>query len=247
MLRRPDRDLPPQLDAAVNLIREGQFDRARYVTVDYMNRLPEDLQGLAEFVVGLAYHEEKVYGEARPHFERAIRLEPDYHLTYYYIGYCLYNLGDYELARRAFETHLSFVPEEGDSHFGLGLIALEEGRFDDAVTRFHSAIDLYEAAMAQRFNPKDRRREVAKCHARLGDVHFRQGRYGEARTELEAATELWPMHYEAWFMLHQVLLRLGEDELAAAALKKHDEVREQVRPSMPTPSSSSAAASEPQK
>jgi hypothetical protein len=39
-----------------------------------------------------------------------------------------------------------------------------------------------------------------------------------------------PAHYTAWFKLHQVLLQLGESDLARQALEQHDLWKERLRP-----------------
>jgi tetratricopeptide (TPR) repeat protein len=209
----PPPALGPELTAVARLIGQQQTDAARDRLMSYLQQNPDD--GRAEFLMGLSYHREKRYALARPRFERAVELTPDYHPAYHFLGWCLYYLGELTPARTAFEQHLAWMPDEGDSHFGLGLIDLDEDRLDDAARRFRRAIEL------QADDPR-RRKDVSKAHARLADVHIRRDEIEAARAELETATELWPQHYTAFYKLSRVLNRLGETEAAQHAFRQYE-------------------------
>ena len=115
------------------------------------------------------------------------------------------------------------MPAEGDSHFALGLIDLDGDRLDAAERRFREAIRL------QSGNPR-RRADVAKAHARLGDVYVRRNDLELAKAELIEATRLYRDHYTAHFKLYRVLTRLGETAAADAALRDYRAVKQRVRP-----------------
>ncbi len=215
--------LRPELVAIFELIEQYQTGAARPRLRAWLQDHPGD--GRAEFLLGLSFHREKRYGLALPHFVAASELEPSYHPTWHFLGWCLYWLGDLVAARQAFETHLSYKPEEGDSHFAIGLIDLDEDRLDDAERRFRDAIRL------QADNPA-RRKDVSKAHARLADIHVRCGELDAARNELVTATTLWPEHYTAFYKLFRVLTRLGETEAAKEAFRQYrlyEQVAEEKR------------------
>ena len=203
--------LSPELTAAARLIADRKTDEARTRLEAHVAEHPDD--GQAAFLLGLTYHRQKRYTLARPWFESAVRLAPDYHTVHHFHGWCLYYLGDMPGARAAFNRHVEAVPGEGDSHFALGLIAFNDDRLDDAQRRFARAIEL------QRDKP-DRRGDVAKAHARLADVHIRRDELEQARTQLLLATALWPQHYAAFYKLSRVLNRLGEPEAADEAFRE---------------------------
>lgn len=210
---RPQRasiSLTGDLAAIAGLIQQGNTAAARQAAEAYLAEHPDS--GRGEFLLGLTYHREKRYGLARPHFDRAAELEPDYHPVHHFRGWCLYYLGRPEASRRAFERHLSYVPDEGDSHFAVGLIELERDNLDEAERRFRHAIEL------QQHMP-DRASDVSKAHARLADVLIRREQLEEARDHLQIACRMWPEHYAAFYKLSRVLTRLGQQEQASEAFE----------------------------
>ncbi|MCA9296645.1 MAG: tetratricopeptide repeat protein [Phycisphaerales bacterium] len=206
--------LEATLKSIFESIQRGETGRSRLALTSYMNTHPQD--GQAVFLNGLTYHREKSYALARKHFDRAIEMAPEYYATYYFNGWAAYYLGQLSEARNLFLANLAFQPDNGDTHFALGLIALDLNETDEARMRFEKAIALHTG------QPR-RQPELAKARARLGEMLAMQGELDRAPEELEAATTLNPRAYEAWYQLSRVLTRLGDDEGAAHALKRHDE------------------------
>ncbi len=221
-----------RLDEALQRISAGDHAGGRELAERVLGERPGSAR--AEFVLALSFHKQKNYGRALPHFERALAIGPTFEpfaTVHYFHGWCLYNLGELPRARAAFETHLGELPDEGDSHFALGLIALDEGRLDDATTRLERAI----ALNTERLQAGDasRRADVAKARARLAEVYLQRDELEAARNELEACVTIYPAHYTAWYKLHRVLAQLGEHELAEQALVEHDRWLARVRPGAP--------------
>jgi Tfp pilus assembly protein PilF len=206
------------------LIRAGEFDAARARLIPIVTAHPRWQR--ATFLLGLSYHEEQRYGEARPLFARALALDPasdDTTSIAMFYGWTLYYLGEPDAARRQFETVLARRPEDPESHFALGLIDYDADDLAAATRRLEAAIALAGARA-------DARAE-GKARARLADVYVRRGELARARELLEAAVRLRPDAYEAYHKLATVLERLGDAAGAARARARHREVREQVRPS----------------
>ena len=215
----PTASLDDELTPIFGMISNGLLSSARERVTVYLQQNPESGQG--DFLFGLTYHREKRYALARPHFAKAVQLSPSFHPTYHFFGWCLYYLGESKASQNAFQEHIRLVPTEGDSHFALGLLALEDDQLEEAERRFNEAIEL------QADNPR-RRRDVAKAHARLGDLYIRQERLDAAKSHLETATNLWPQHYAAYYKLHLVLNRLGEPEAAQRAFQQYRLWQEQA-------------------
>lgn len=204
----------PDFRAAQALFAEGRLAEAEARLDALVERWPD--WGRVRFLRAVARHEQTLYAAARPELERVLREGPDFHRAHnalYYYGWCLLKLGELEGARAAFEAHLELEPDEGDSHFALGLIDWEEDRVDAAGERFQRALELFR-------RPED----LAKGHARLADVLERRGRLREARAEVEASIRAWPTHPEAWFQLSRVLRALGDEDGADRALARHEEL-----------------------
>jgi tetratricopeptide (TPR) repeat protein len=210
--------LDATLSGFFDLIRQKRYGAARVRLRNYLDSHPDS--GRAEFLFGLSYHKELSYEKARVHFARAIELEPAYHPVHHFMGWCCYYLGDLPAARAAFEAHLSWV-QEADSHFGIGVIDLDEGQIDEAEQRFRRAIDLLGTDASQA-------KDAAKAHARLGDVHALRGDLEAARMELDTSIRLYPDHVDAHYKLYRVLQRLGLEPEAEAALAAHEAAQRRV-------------------
>ncbi len=173
--------------------------------------------GAARYLLAASIQQGKRYAEARPHFEAVLRGGPTFFRAYNAFnlyGWCLYHLGDPAGARAAFEAHAEFDPRYDDTWQGLGQVALEGGRLDDAERAFRRAAELAASP-----------REAAVAHAYLGDVYAARDDAAGARAELERALELRPDLTEAHFKLSRVLARLGDAEGAARHRARHLELR----------------------
>ncbi len=221
--------LDPDLKPAFALANAGDFDDARAAVAEYLRlRGERALRYQAEFLVGYAWQKQKVYASASEHLLRATEIAPGYGPPWHFLGFARYYLGDLPGARAAFEAHLRLLPGEGDSEFGLGLVALDEDRLDEAERAFRRAIELHEAVRARDPAGRARLREVAKARARLADVLVRREQWPGALEQLEEAARLWPGSPDVWHKLHDVRARLGDEAGAAEALRRRDEARAQL-------------------
>ncbi|HMN95781.1 MAG TPA: tetratricopeptide repeat protein [Phycisphaerales bacterium] len=212
------RPADPRIDIARRMIQTQEFAVAEVALRTVLREMPGTAQ--AEFLLGVAIQKQKRYGEARTHFERAITLKqsyPEVDHAFHFLGWAEYYLGDMTASRQAFEEHLRRVPDEADSVFGLGLVALEEDRTDDAEALFLRNLDmLLKRGVVPRV-------DVAKARARLGDVYLRLDRDADAERELISAVRFYPDAYEAWAKLARIYDRAGRTDDAAEARSKERE------------------------
>lgn len=176
----------------------------------------------AEFLLALGLHKAKRYAEARPHFEAADAATADFagkEAVPYYLAWCEYWLGDFEAARADFHRHLA-TTDEGDSHFGLGAIALELGELDEARVELQRALEIFELRVAE--GELAARGDVAKAHARLADLDLAVDDDESAKQHLEAALRLDPERPAVWFKLFSVATDAGDTELAARAKAEYE-------------------------
>ena len=200
--------LTGQLVDHYNLILAGQYGPARVRLRQLIDAGNGD--GRALFLMGLSHHRERSYPRATAWFERAIAANPPYPPAAHFLGWAWYHAGDATKSQAAFTQHLTLDPTEGDTHFGLGVLALERGDLDQADTYFQRAIDL------QRDRP-GRQRGVAKTMARQAELIEQRGDLEAAFKILEESIAIDPSLYEAQFTQARILRRLGRVEEADAA------------------------------
>ncbi|MCH7719908.1 MAG: tetratricopeptide repeat protein [Planctomycetes bacterium] len=223
----PQGPMPPPgfLAQCIELIKHKRYAEARMRLAPVVAEHPGWAR--AHLYLGITYLKENRDGEARPYFERALELDPQQDATRIHYGWCLYSLGDTDAARKMFESYPQQKAGFAEASFALGLIDFDADDLDSAKVRFDNSI-----VLAQRL--EDTRME-AKARARLADVFIRRGNLEESRTQLERSLQLNPDNYEAWFKLSRVLERLGDADGAEQARRKHEEIRERRRPSIPRP------------
>lgn len=223
-LRSP-RPLAPGLREVARAVEEQRFEAGKELAQKFVASHPRDGQGL--FILGMTHYWTGNYGAARPWLEQALELEPDIYIAHESLGYCLFMLGDLRGARREYEAFLSIVPREPKAHYGLGLVALEETKLEEAATSFLRAIELFdELGRSDPGQVAGRQPELAECHARLAEVHFARADYEAARAELLLATTICPGNISAFYALSLVHRRLGDEELADQAADRYESARQ---------------------
>lgn len=230
----------PRIGELEALIGSGAFEAAGELAEAVLADHPD--HGHAELLLALSLHKRKLYLRARPHFLAVLARGPSFELfdaTWYYLGWCLFNTGELELAREAFERHLETNPDEGDTHFGLGVVALEQGREDDALASLQRSIEL-NLARVESGDPS-RMPDVAKGWARVADVWLAREDPTKAREALERCVQVWPPHFNAWYKLYQVHTELGNEELAARSLEAHEHWKAQARGADAAPTDDTSA------
>lgn len=195
------------------------------------------------YLYALSLHKQKRYAEARPLFEKLMadgpRFEREYSIFLYY-AWCLFYLGELDGARASFAAYEVFDATDPDTWFGRGLCDLEQSKLESAQANFEKALAVADAelekaedkqAVLARLKP-----DVAKAHARLGDVFAQRASADaahenelleKARDHLEFCVKLNPGAYEAWFTLSRVYTRLGQPKLAEDALHMHEQMKAQ--------------------
>ena len=216
-------ELHSDLEMHFILISEGKSGSARIRLRQYMNSQGEAAQPL--FLMGLSYHKEKRYIKAVQWFKKSAQYDDPqnrYPPTWHFLGWSHYYLGDAPQSSIAFKQYLKMNPNEGDSLFGLGLLAMEDGAFEEASSLFERSIDVQQ----------DRPTGQAKSIARLADIRVQQGNSTEALDLYKDALDLDPDLYEAWYHLATTQKRAGNNEESQVALAMFEETRARVRPDL---------------
>lgn len=112
--------------------------------------------------LGNLYFSEERFSEAAAEYEKAVNLWPSAENTFA-LGQAYMNVGRYSDAKSQFNKVLKIEPLKPDGHYGLGLNASRQGRYEEAIGHFTSAIRLnknFYAAYA----------EMGYAHADLGQI-----------------------------------------------------------------------------
>lgn len=218
-------ELQSDLETHFLLISEGNSGSARVRLRQYMDSHGEAAQPL--FLMGLSYHKEKRYIKAVQWLEQSAQyddVETRYPPTWHFLGWSHYYLGNATPSIEAFRHYLTMNPDEGDSLFGLGLLSMEDGDFEEASILFQQSIDVQQ----------DRPTGQAKSIARLADIRVQEGDRLTAIQLYREALKLDPDLYEAWYHLATTQKRVGNNEESNVALGMFEETRARVRPDLET-------------
>ena len=211
---------------ALGLIDAGQYDQAERILNVEIEEHPENDR--LRFLLGIALQKQKRYALAIVELDRSLVSGGEFrerrHADHFR-GWCLFYLGRPEASATAFRSHLMVVPDEADSHFGLGVALLEVGDPEAALPAFESAIAINEG------NPV-RRRELAKAFIRRGDAYWALDRIEEAQASFQKGIVQFPDHYEGWAKLARAMDRLGDGERAERA--RYEERQARIRVGAPT-------------
>jgi Flp pilus assembly protein TadD len=207
-----------RLDTALRMLGKGALDGARQTAQTVLKAKPDCDRAAA--IEGIVLNKMKRYEEAKPLLERARDSKqpfPEQKHAAHFLGWCHYHLGELSAAQKAFELHLTVVPNEPDSTFGLGLVALGEDRLDDA--------DRYLAKALEGFSkPRDSAVDRARVLTRMADVALRRDDPAAAEALLRRAIEASPVQHETWSKLARVCDRLGKVQEADAARANADRI-----------------------
>ena len=204
-----------------SLILEGKTGAARVQLRQYMEKYGEYSHPL--FLMGLSYHSEQSYSKAAQWLTRSTHDQSNpYPLAWHFLGWSQLYLGDIDGAQLSFEQFLRAYPDEPDSIFAFGLLAMERGELQEAKGFFKNVIRL--AATNKRIR--------AKATARLGDVLIELDDISGAMNAYKEALQGNPDLYEAWYRYATSLKRLGRMSESNEALVHFEEARKRVRPDL---------------
>jgi tetratricopeptide (TPR) repeat protein len=201
--------------------------------------------------LGLAHISANRLAEAEPALLRACQLEQPPVDSCYFLARNRHALGQYELARQAFDLALAAPSSRVHRAAGLNYVAL--GRDADAERHLRRAVALpVQPPDDPRVDPRvdlgtflfrqGRLPEAAtlleqaaksnspRAHLELGRVLLQQGNLESAAHHLEQATRLNPTDPNAHLLLARAYQRLGRDADAARELALGEEQRRRKQP-----------------
>ncbi len=147
--------------------------------------------------------------EAKAHYRRAIRLNPEHPESHNNFGNALREQGKLEEAQRQFRRAIGLRPGYAEAHYNLGNVLLDLGHTDEASHHYQQAIGLKPA--------------FAEAHYNLGQALRGQSNLAEAAACYQRAAELEPGWAEPHRQLATLLRELDRPADAEACFRRAHE------------------------
>ncbi|RIK64197.1 MAG: hypothetical protein DCC65_14915 [Planctomycetota bacterium] len=138
------------------------------------------------FYFGAALLETERYSEAVDQLQLAIGKNSQYRAAYYNLANALWAMGDRDRAAAVFQQALAVDPGYTEAAVNLGLVKAEQGKLNEAVASYRSAIG--------GFRPGGNPDALTKAHYNLGLAFKAMGRVNEAMRAFEQALRVNPSH-----------------------------------------------------
>lgn len=178
-------------------------------TVDARKPSPSfSAQVLREFDKGTASERRGDLHGAIAHYQKAVRLDPQFYPGLNNLGAAYERQGDHRRAEEALLKALAINPNDGESHVNLGHVLYEEGRYTEARSQLEEALERTPNSATGLFF--------------LGCAYFKLGELDKAATSLQRALGLDPKGLPAAHLqLANVYLRARNLAAADAELQKY--------------------------
>lgn len=138
-------------------------------------------------------------------YKERVRIEPSNHENRIILGYTYFLKGQNKEAIREFLFVLDQDDNYYDAYYNLGLVYLDEKRYNDALSNFHKTVQIA---------PRD-----FKGHVQMGIVYRHLGMYEEAMNSLTTANQLSPTNSDIIYQIGLVAEEKGDYELAVEIFK----------------------------
>lgn len=191
-----------QLQAALELARSGQYEKAAIICRELTDRTPQNHE--AWHLRGVLHNLTGSPGEAQECLRRAIAIEPGiakYHLN---LGNACLALGQPEEARAAYERAIELDAAHQDAHYNLALLLLDRRDIQNAEAHFRSAAE----------GPAP----MPEAWARLATLQESENRLDEAARSAASGLALAPEHPLLRIIQAKLLRRARQPAEALAKL-----------------------------
>jgi tetratricopeptide (TPR) repeat protein len=173
---------------AVQLANAGHLPEA---IRQFKTLLEENRQSIqANFYLAVAYYRSGRLDDAVKALEATLMIASDYEPARELLGTIWLSKKDYARARQQFEHLVAVAPENFGAHYNLGILAMREGRTQDAER------ELRAAARADSSS--------AQPHAALGSFYFAKGDLNRARDEFRQAVAIDPHNEDSQKALERI-------------------------------------------
>jgi tetratricopeptide (TPR) repeat protein len=253
LVEEADRDPKSPHAARLLAVAAGIF----FLDGQYLNsaiayKKAEALRPLDErsrFTLAMAYIKLSRRDWAQAELEKLAEEQPRSPLYRYWLARLDYDAQEYRRAIARFEQVIELDPKMMRAYDGLGLCYDYLGRYDEAISSYHRAIELnrqqappspwphvnlaISLVAVGRLVEAERHlrealsydRKLPQAHYQLGQVLAHQGRSGEATESLKQAAALDPAYPEPHYTLARIYQRQGDKEEAKKSIERFQQLK----------------------
>ncbi|MFB2833856.1 tetratricopeptide repeat protein [Floridanema evergladense] len=133
------------------------------------------------------------FEEAINYYQKAIELQPNYHLAHLNLGVSLRKIGKLDAAKEELQKVIKLRANDAEAYNNLGGILVEEKQIEAGIANYQKAVNL--------------KPDSAEYHFNLGTALAHQDKFTEAIKELQKAVELDPNLGEAYSNIGAIVYR----------------------------------------
>ena len=126
------------------LANQARFEGNRINEKSYIEQLdkayPNDKW--AQTQIGEFYYGNADYETALKHFNRALKIDPDFAPPYNMVGYANSQLGDYNAAENAFKRYISLIPDNPNPYDSYAELLQKMGKYDESAAQYEKALSI---------------------------------------------------------------------------------------------------------
>jgi tetratricopeptide (TPR) repeat protein len=156
--------------------------------------------------LGNIFLQEGRLDEAMDHYQKALKISPDYAEARDNIGNVFLRKGQLDEAIAQFQKVLDIKPDFASAYYGIGRVLQLKGRVDEAIAQFQKALDI--------------KPDFAEAHCTLGNLFLQKERMDEAAAQYQKALEISANYTEAHNNLGYIFMQEGNMSEAAVHFQK---------------------------
>lgn len=137
-----------------------------------------DQRALREFDEAKSREREGNDKGAMKHYEKALKIEPDFYPALNNLGALLLRQKDIQGAETAFRKSLKINPDDGEAYVNLGHLLYEDGKYGEALAQLQEGVK--------------RSPDSAAGYFFLGSAYLKTGQWEKAEKDLATASKLDP-------------------------------------------------------
>ncbi|XWK89023.1 MAG: tetratricopeptide repeat protein [Phormidium sp.] len=150
--------------------------------------------------------------DAASQYREALRLKPDDVETVMKLAVALGEQKKFDESIAQSQTAIRLQPDFAPAHIVLAIALSEQGKADEAIASLKKAQGLWQK--------QGRTEQAVGVQAQLANLLGKQGKFAEARTEIQQAIALKPDFAPAHILLAEIALRENKPEEAISSLQK---------------------------